>query len=380
MAEIRGNLPDLFRRNAAFIAREETDRPLVGIHVWERQYRRMYRETNRTIPEDGEVHPQNVQTDLFLKDIERLLAMNERIGGDLFWPVVPYVYIPWMEAIVGCPIYAIENSFYAKPCIESWDHFTADLDVAENPWLAKLLELQRALLREFGDTYPISSSSHLRGPVDMMAAALGQTRLPLEFYDNPERVRSMCAAYSRIFVEVATLQNRLSAEARFGGFTVNGYGVWTPRACQYLQDDGMAFLSPDIYRKFIVGDHRGIARSFDSVFYHLHPVSLFILDELLTFENLRILEINREPEAIGPSIREMLPAFRRTQESGKALLVNFTQGAVGIERFEEEVTLLCEELPFRGLCLYVMADDEDDGMRRMDVIRTILRGRGAAVP
>jgi hypothetical protein len=380
MIAVRRNLPDLFRRNAAFIAGEESDRPLVGIHVWERQYRRMYRETNRTIPENGPVRPQDIHTDLFLTDIERLLAMNERIGGDLFWPVVSYVYIPWMEAIIGCPVHAIENSFYANPCVESWGDFDADLDAAESPWLAKLLELHRALLREFGDDYPIASSSHLRGPVDMMAAALGQTRLPLEFYDNPDRVRTMCAAYSRVFGEVATLQNQLSAEARFGGFTVNGYGVWTPRPCQYLQDDGMAFLSPDIYRRFIVGDHRGIARSFDSIFYHVHPVSLFIVDELLTFENLRILEINREPEAIGPSVRELLPVFRRTQESGKALLVNFTQGAVGIERFEEEVALLCDELPYRGLCLYVMADDEDDGMRRMDIIRAVLRRRGAAVP
>ncbi len=376
----RRNLPELFRRNEAFVRGQATDRPLVGIHVWERQFRRMYRETNRTIAENGEVRPGDIHVDLFLKDIERLLAVNERIGGDLFWPVVPYVYIPWMEAIVGCPIHAIENTFYASPCVESWDRFSPRVGLEGNPWLEKLLELHRALLRELGDTYPVSSSSHLRGPVDMMAAALGQTRLPLEYYDNPDRVRTMGAAYSTVFVEVATVQNRLAAEGRFGGFTVNGYGVWTPRVCQYLQDDGMAFLSPGIYRDFIVGEHRRIAGSFDSVFYHVHPVSLFILDELLTFGNLSILEINREPEAIGPSIRELLPAFRRTQASGKALLVNFTQGAVGMKRFEEEVALLCDELPFRGLCLYVMADDEDDGMRRMDIIRKVLNERGAAVP
>src|SRR5208283_2646352 len=151
------------------------DRPLVGIHVWDRHYRRIYRETNRTIPQIGEVRPQDIETDLFLKDVERLIAMNERIGGDLFWPVVSYVYIPWMEAIIGCPVYANEDTFYSTPCIESWKDFSGNLDVAGNAWLAKLLDLQGALVREFGDGYPISSSSHLRGPVDMMAAAFGQT-------------------------------------------------------------------------------------------------------------------------------------------------------------------------------------------------------------
>jgi len=374
------NLAELFRRNTAFVACEDSDRPLVGVHVWERQFRRMYRETNRTISDHGPVQPSDIHEDLFLMDIERLLAVNERIGGDLLWPVVPYVYIPWMEAIVGCPVQAVENSFYAEPCVESWEGFRGCPDLGDSPWLRKLLELQRALLREMGDRYPVASSSHLRGPVDMMAAALGQTRLPLECYDNPGRVREMCSAYSSAFVEVARQQNRLTAEGGFEGFTVNGYGIWTPRVCQYLQDDGMAFLSPDIYRRFVVADHRRIARAFDSVFYHVHPVSLFILDELLTFDNLRILEINREPEAIGPSIRELLPAFRRTLACGKALLVNFTQGAVGLERFEEEVALLCDELPFRGLCIYVMAEDEEDGMRRMDIIRTVLDKRGAAVP
>ena len=163
-----------------------------------------------------------------------------------------------------------------------------------------------------------------------------------------DRVRKMCSTYSRAFVEVARLQNGVSAEARFGGFTVNGYGVWTPRVCQYVQDDAMAFLSPEFYSKFIVEEHAEIARSFDSVFYHLHPVSLFILDELLEIENLSILEINREPEVIGPSIKELMPVFRKTQEGGKCLLVNFTQGAVGIDLFEEEVIRLCEELPFSG--------------------------------
>jgi len=361
----------------AFIARQEMARPLIGVHIWDREYRKMYRETNATIPEKGEVRPEQIETERFLRDVERLLSMNEQIGGDLYWPVVPYVYIPWMEAIIGCPIYSSENTFYAKPCIDSWSDFREDPDLSGNTWLAKLLELQKALVKKIGGAYPLSSSSHLRGPVDMMAAALGQTRLPLECYDNPERIQAMCASYSRAFLEVAHMQNEITATAGFGGSTVNGYGVWTPQVCQYVQDDAMAFLSPDIYTTFVAHNHATIARGFPSIFYHLHPVSLFVLDQLLAMEKMSILEINREPEAIGPSIRELMPAFKKTLEHGKCLLINFTQGAVGMGLFERELELICDTLPNKGVSIYVMAEDAEDGARRMGVLQEVLAKRGS---
>jgi hypothetical protein len=376
MVNIQRNLADLRRRSETFLARQNMDRPLIGIHIWDREYRKMYRETNKTIPETGEVKPENIETERFLQDIENLLAMNEKIGGDLFWPVVPYVYIPWMEAIIGCPIYSSENTFYAKPCIDSWDDFHDEFDFTGNRWLQKLIELQKALVEKVGDIYPISSSSHLRGPVDMMAAALGQTRLPLECYDNPDKIQKMCSTYGRVFIDIAHMQNEITRNSRFGGYTVNGYGVWTPHVCQYVQDDAMAFLSPEIYRRFVLLSHAEVARNFPSIFYHLHPASLFIHDELLRIENLAILEINREPEAIGPSIKELIPAFKRTKEYNKCLLINFTQGAVGMELFEEEVALICKELSPQGLCIYVMADDVEDGVRRMDCIRKTLKLTG----
>ncbi len=375
--------PDRAKRIGAhnsFVARREMARPLIGVHIWDREYRKMYRDTNAVIPAEGEVRPEQIDTERFLRDVERLLSMNEQIGGDLYWPVVPYVYIPWMEAIIGCPIYSTENTFYANPCIESWSDFHEDPDLSDNKWFAKLLELQKALVQKIGGSYPLSSSSHLRGPVDMMAAALGQTRLPLECYDNPEKIQAMCASYSRLFLNVAHMQNEITATAGFGGSTVNGYGVWTPEVCQYVQDDAMAFLSPAIYTEFVAANHAAIARGFPSIFYHLHPVSLFVLDQLLAMENMTILEINREPEAIGPSIRELLPAFKKTQESGKCLLINFTQGAVGMELFEQEVELICDTLPNKGLSIYVMAEDAEDGARRMGILRTVLSRKGMPTP
>ena len=94
-------------------------------------------------------------------------------------------------------------------------------------------------------------------------------------------------------------------------------------------------------------------------------------------EKMSILEINREPEAIGPSIRELMPAFKKTLEHGKCLLINFTQGAVGMGLFERELELICDTLPNKGLSIYVMAEDAEDGARRMGVLQEVLAKRGS---
>jgi len=50
---------------------------------------------------------------------------------------------------------------------------------------------------------------------------------------------------------------------------------------------------------------------------------------------------------------------------------------VGMDLFEEEAALLRENLSPRGLCIYVMADDLEDGAARMAVLRGVMSaGRG----
>src|SRR5665647_3820344 len=101
MIKIARDLDELYYRNKAFLHREEVDRPLFGAHIWDRQFKKIYKETNRTIPQSGEVKPNDIVTKFFIEDIDRIILMHEKIGGDLLWPVVPYVFIPWMEAIIG---------------------------------------------------------------------------------------------------------------------------------------------------------------------------------------------------------------------------------------------------------------------------------------
>jgi hypothetical protein len=371
MFKIKRDIKEISNRNQAFVERKEVDRPLYGAFILGNEYMKEYKETYKNIPHDREVKPQDIITEDFLKDIGGIIESSKETGGDLFYPAVPYFFIPWMEAIIGCHIFAGRDSFYAKPFIDSLDNVNGKIDLSsDNKWLAKLIEMETALLNYLDGSYPIGSSTHLRGPIDMVSAAIGQSRFCLELYDNPEKIKELSSSYTETFINVAKIENEIASKSRFKGYVVNNYGVWTPYVCQYYQDDALAFISPQIYKDFFQKEHARIDGSFKSSLFHVHPISLFIVDELLKLPNLDIIEINREP--MGPSVEELLPTFKKIQENNKSLIINFTTVNFDLELLEREVSLAVNSLSKRGLCIYVSVKDKDDGIKKMDLVKRII--------
>lgn len=374
MVYLKRDLKLLISKHKSFINLEKVKYPLFCMNILGRDYAAAYKKTFSKIPKGREVAPDDISIDSFIEDVENFIFMHEEAGEDVFYPIVPFYYIPWAEAIIGCPVFAGKDSFYAKPFIDSWESFnwSINLDV-NNEWFSKLIKMTDILTDKFGDIYPIGSSTHLRGPADMMAAALGQSIFPLELYDNPDKIKKFSCLCSDIFIRVAKKLNEIASKAKFSGYVVNNYGIWTENVCQYYQDDSIAFLSPKFYRKFILDSHLKIDKSFVSTLYHVHPVSMFVVNELVNFPNLRIIEINREPEAIGPTVKEMIPYFKKIQKYKKSLLINFADVDFSIDLIEEETELICRELSYRGLCIYGCAKDIDDGFKKSKAIKNIFK-------
>jgi len=198
------DLEKIIKRHKAFVSLENMERPLLCINILGNDLAASYKKTFAGIPKDREVRPQDIDLDKFLEEVRHYILLHEDIGLDSLYSVEPYFWIPWMEAIMGCPVYAGKNSFYSEPFIGDWKSFDREIDLSgENAWLQKLLSMTQALVDAFGDKYPISSSTHLRGPADMMSAALGQKRFPLEIYDNPEEIRKLCDICTDAFIAVA---------------------------------------------------------------------------------------------------------------------------------------------------------------------------------
>ncbi len=374
MIEIKRNFDEIIERHRAFIERKPVERPLYCVHVIGRGYAEAYKETFSKIPKGIEVEPKHIDISDYIKDVENFIKWHEEAGQDIFYPVAPLLYIPWTEAIIGCPVYKGKDSFYAEPFLKSWEGMPSKIDLSDkNKWFAKLIEMTEILVDTFGKIYPVGSSTHLRGPADMLAAAIGQRQFPLEIYDNPEKIKAFGKVCTEVFIEIARTVNKIASKAKFRGFVVNNYGIWTEKICQYYQDDSVAFLSPKFYKQFIANLHREIDNSFPLTLYHIHPISLFVVDELIDFSNLIIIEINREPLAIGPSVEEMLPVFKKIQESNKALIINFTDIDFSPDLIEKETSLICKNLSYEGLCIYICAEDIKDAYKKTEAVKKIFK-------
>ncbi len=81
--------------------------------------------------------------------------------------------------------------------------------------------------------------------------------------------------------------------------------------------------------------------------FHLHPSSFFIIDQLIDLDALKVIQINKDLG--GPSVEEMLPVFKKVL--AKKQLV------VWGEFDDDEIALLLDQLPAKGLMLHLVAPD-----------------------
>ena len=377
MIIIKRNFEKIISSHKSYINLENVDKPLLCIFILGTDYAAKYKEIFKNIPKNIEIKPEDLPPlNDYIKDVEDNILRHEVVGEDFFYSVAPFIpFIPWMEAITGCPIYASKDSFYTRPFIKNWDDFNWEIDLSENnKWLSKLLKMTEGLTKKFGDKYPITSSTHLRGPADMMTAALGPNNLPLEMYDNPEKIKKLSRMYTEVFITVAKKLNEITSKAKFEGYVTPIYGIWTKDICQYYQDDSASILSPKFYKEFILNNELNIDKSFLSTIYSVHGDNMKVVDELINFPNLKIIQTHREISVeLNPTMKEMIPIFKKIQKHKKALIINFTDIDLSIDLIEEETELVCKELSYNGLCIFICVKDIEDGAAKSEVVKRVFK-------
>jgi len=360
------NINEIIQRSKAFINKEQMEKPLFGIsRIGSDIHLNRYKNLANDLPTNGQIFPKMMTKKAFLKDIDKLAYEKEEVGGDLFFPAVPFNGFPWMEAIAGCPIFISANVLWAAPIKQDWKQLEQSKFIEKNEWLKKLLELKAALIEHAKGKFPIGTTTMMRGPGDMMGAVLGQEKLIMSLYDNLDNIRKIATKYTDIWIEVALAQHRIDSIFR-GGYLQGGWvGLWMPRKCQYLQDDALAYFSPKFYKEILMPCHRRMSSITSYSFFHLHPSSLYVIDLLIQLDNIDIIEVHRE--LYGPSIKEMLPVLKKIQDR-KALFITWCYNATSKINMKEEIKLVLKELPFKGLCLDFMAKDIEEGRYLLSLV------------
>ena len=356
---VRVKLEERLSLHRAFWARGKQPRPLASFRVGDFFFARHFQAALPLLQPDKPISPEMLIVSEFLPDYERMLREVEELGQDGFWTGEPFTGIPWMEAILGCPIRAGRESFTSRPWLSSPEEALEKVRFdPQNPWLDKYLEFTTALVAESRGRFPVSMPI-MRGPTDMLGALLGQQEMVMALMEtDPQVMHRLIERVTQAFLAVIEAQRRLTPPF-YGGWALGFYHIWAPGPAIWFQDDLSAILSPSLYRQFFLDSARLILAGHDHTAVHLHPSSFFILDELLTLENLKAIQVNKDIS--GPGVREMLPVLAKIMQTRGLIL----WGDLTIEDLE----LVKQNLPCRGLALNVVAPTAEEARARLEYIR-----------
>jgi hypothetical protein len=243
----------------------------------------------------------------------------------------------WTEAILGCRKIRAGPSIWSEPFVHGWDEVDALRWTGTNAWLEELLEIDRVLAAEVQSQFPICQPL-LRGPLDMVEAAVPTDLLYTGFYDNAAAVRKLLDHCTTVFL--TTARRWLTTTPQFhGGYMIRyEWGVWAPGSTVQFQADAMRNLSPKMYRNFMFEIDRRISAQFDYPIIHTHSGSAHILPVLAQVPELRAIEVVLYPTPYGPPPLALMPHFQMIQEADKSLLINGPMSRMDLDTMLEKLS------------------------------------------
>ncbi len=348
-------------RHRAFLERKKVDRPLIGcISGWE-NLSRYTRDTESFFP-ISYVNIHDFCCDRFMSMYEEYaLTLNE--PDDMLRTLEPLSFFPWTEAAIGCPIKYTGKNFWATPLLELKSEKDSKklIDIIQSIpeqsriWLEQYGEFLDFLTEHFGDHYPIGQSI-LRGPLDMAAAAFGDENLLYQFFDQPNLVMKFLSAATDTFLNFIEVQNE-RIQPFCNGYVIGTYYIWTPDRGIRLQEDAMAMLSSDLYKKFVYPFDCKIAFLADYTLFHLHATGLHLVDFILKNEGVKIVQVSKDE---GVDLETIFHNMMKIQEANRCLLLKgrFTY---------DELQLIKKSLDFRGLCIQAIVFNEEEAQEIVSV-------------
>ena len=296
---------------------------------------------------DGSLATEDVDLTPDMLDVERLVGPPEKPGplefvDDLVRTRSAYARVPWVEAILGCPIRATiqGGSMRTQSFVACWDEWESQASHRDNEWFDLLKRITEMLVARSGGRYAVGQTL-MRGPSDLAEAVLGPDLMCLSMYDHPEALRRFTEEVTATFIEV--LRAQLALYPSIEGGYVNSFGVWAPGTPVRTQCDSSAFLSPEQYAEWFLPYDVRICEAVDYATIHLHSYSMHTVDALVEVEALKVIQVTLDPPPSGPPLEVLLPVFDKIL-AHKCLIVS------GILS-EDEARRLQRELPTDGLCI-----------------------------
>jgi hypothetical protein len=296
------------------------------------------------------IGPHDLDPEPFLDWYELFLEQDTQIPDDTFHPAKAYFAIPWMEAILGCPVRLYRSTMYPEPLLDSWGRVDGLNLTLDSPWFARLMEFTSALVDRFGSRFPLCTTS-LRGPGDIVASLRGRQQFCLDLYDHPAEVRALADECARLWIEVTRAQ--LEVIPAYAGGCFNRMHIWTPGTTTTPHVDFSALVSRKMFQEIFLPSERLIVESFDCPIYHTHSTSMHVVNDLLSLDKVAAIQVaSDEASASLPQLLRVLP---KVQEKMPVIVIGRLS--------RSEMAELADNLSPRGLCLMFWVDTVEEAQQ-----------------
>ena len=329
-----------------FWKREKTSKPLASFIIGNFFIATHYRAAEKILVKGTQITPEMIDVDSFMEDYERQYREIESLDQSGFWTAMPYTGLPWMEAFWGCEIMGNGESFISRPLVKDPSELEKLVFSTESPWVKKYFEFVTKLNNLSAGRFPVGAPI-LRGQADTLGALLGQTELIYALYEEPEIIKKTLNKIVDSFLQIYAEMHRLN-KPFLGGSSMGFYHVWVPGESLWFQDDLSSLLSPALHREFFLENEKKICEKYSYTMMHLHAASFHVLDDILSNENLKAIEINKD--VAGPGIAQMLDQFRKVLEKKRCLVIcgHLT---------EEEIQLVYDKLNPEGIFFTILQEE-----------------------
>ncbi|MCL5109298.1 MAG: hypothetical protein M1401_10610 [Chloroflexi bacterium] len=345
------SVEELLQRHAAFWKREKVDRPLITVRPYAPLAHRRLPLADGTATEgDIELKPEMIDPELINNVEQRRAASGQLNLGGSFSARGAYERIPWVEAILGCPIWADSHSgsIWSEAYLEGVRAPRRfDLGPA-NLWFARLKAAVQSLVANDDDSYLVAHTL-MRGPIDMVRALAGDVAMCLAALDDPEGTRQLLEEVTPLFIKIGQAQTELIPPYH-GGYC-SQFGVWAPGTVVRTQCDMSSVTSAKTYADLFLPYDERICRAFDYSVIHLHSGFLHTVDAILEHEYPMAIEIALDTGSTPVTTRDVVPVAQKIL-ARKPLLLEGPMSAV-------DLAYVLANLPAAGLyvCAYVPEEE-----------------------
>ncbi len=295
--------------------------------------------SGRTLPslaEGDAIDPERLTFDAVLADEPTSLL------DGLFFNGFQLPGVCWTEALFGCPVRMERGGAWAERFLhghaETVERCRRGEPAGDDPWLSRFGQGTAILAGRARGRLPVIQPL-MRGPLDIMAAAMGHEAMATAFYDDAALARELLEVCTDTFLALARRHLALAPPFLEGDVT---FGLWAPGRAIRTQLDNAVLLSPRLYEDFFLPCDSRVFHEFDFVVIHVHSGCLHVIDALLSAPELDAIQVSIDFPG-GPLLSEILPALKRIQ-GRKPLIV--TGPAT-----DEEIDLVRTSLPPAGVAL-----------------------------